>query len=90
MTIDEARQAYIDQARIVHNCRCSGCLIVYKRIKEYKHVTESDGRKFISVGLVDDNERCMVWDEPQNIELYDENKPLDRDHYFATNTRQPC
>lgn len=90
MTIEEAKNAFTSQARIVHNCRCSGSLIVYKRIREFKYVTEANGRKHISLGLIDDQERCMVWDDPRNVEMYDESKPLDRDHYFIKNTRQPC
>ena len=87
MTSEEAKQAFTRQVKVVHNCRCSGTLIVYKRIKEYKYII-NNGKLFISVGMIDDSERCLVWDAPRNVELFDENKPLDKEHYFVDNTRQ--
>lgn len=89
MTSEEAKQAFIKQVKIVHNCRCSGTLIVYDRIKGYLHEIRKDGKMYLSVGMTDEKEHCIVWDDPRNVELYDENKPLDRNHYFVINTRQP-
>lgn len=90
MTNEEAKQAFIKQCPVVHNCRCSGSLITYKRICKYIHEIRGNGKMYIAIALTDEKEHCIVYAEPRDVEEYDESKPLDREHYFVINTRQPC
>lgn len=90
MTNEEAKQAFINQVKVVNDCRCSGSLIVYHRIKGYLYEIRSNGKLYLSLILTDEKEQCSVQVEPRHVEVYDENKPLDREHYFVKNTRQPC
>ena len=67
MTNEEAKQAFLKQCPIVHNCRCSGCLIRYKRIKQYIHEIRDDGNMYITLALINDKGTCVVYVEPKDV-----------------------
>lgn len=82
MTANQAKQAFMKQCPIVHNCRCTGRLILYKRICKYIHEIRADGKMYIVVAMTDEKEHCIVYAELRDIAEYDENKPLERQNYF--------
>lgn len=88
MTIEEAKQAFKEQIPVVYNCASTGTLILYHRIRGYLHEIRADGKLYVSLGLTDKKEHCLVWVEPRDIAAYDENTPLTAENYFK-NSRQP-
>ena len=82
MSSEEARQAFIKQLPVVHNCHCSRSLILYKRISKYIWDISSDGKQTVECAVTDEKERVIVYALPADLALYDENKPLERGNYF--------
>ena len=82
MTSEQAKQAFIDQVRVVHNCHCSRSLIVYKRICKYIWDIRADGKKVTECALTDDKERVIVFALPSDLAVYDDTLSLTRENYF--------
>lgn len=89
MTGEQAKQAFKSQVRVVHNCRRSGSLIVYRRIKDYTYEIRSDRKLYLVLGLTDENERCMVFADPRDVAVYEESKELTYDNYFKNSRQLP-
>lgn len=81
MSNEEAKQAFLQQLPVVHNCHTSRGLIVYARIKQYIH-TIADHKMSVSLALTDEKERVLIFAAPSEVAIYDENKPLERGNYF--------
>lgn len=67
MTNDEAKQAFLKQCPVIHNCRCSGSPIRYARIKEFIHEIREDGKLYLTLALIDDKGRCVVYARPADV-----------------------
>ncbi len=89
MTGEQAKQAFKSQVRVVHNCRGSGSLIVYHRIIDYTYEIRSDRKLYLVLGLTDEKERCLVYADPRDVAIYDENKELTYDNYFKNSRQLP-
>lgn len=67
MTKEEAKQAFLKQCPVIHNCDCSRTLIRYKRIKQYIHEIRDDGKMYITLALVDEKDHCVVYALPKDV-----------------------
>lgn len=82
MSNDEAKQAFVKQVPVVHNCHCSRSLIVYKRIRKLIWDIRSSGEKVLECALTDEKESVLVYALPADLAFYDESKPITRENYF--------
>lgn len=89
MTGEQAKQAFKNQVPVVHNCRGSGSLIIYRRIKSYSYEIRADHKLYLVLGLTDEKERCLVYADPRDVAIYDENKELTYDNYFKNSRQLP-
>lgn len=81
MTNEEAKKAFTDQVKVVHKHHSSRSLIVYDRIKRFGYDI-TDGKLTVIIVLIGSPSNSLTYALPQDIAVYDENKPLTHESYF--------